>query len=88
MTLLLNNIKPYEGLDEIKSYSKLDEVKRYLDNQNIEYTSEVWKAEEETIPNPWTVYLLKTVLICFLLVMINYLRYIVRTIMKDHYQTA
>lgn len=55
MTLLLNKIKPYEGLDEIKLYSKLDEVKRYLDNRNIEYTSEVWKAEEETIPNPWTV---------------------------------
>ena len=55
MTLINSTIKPFEGLNEIKLYSTLNDVKQYLDSNSIQYTFEIWSAEEETIPNPWTV---------------------------------
>lgn len=55
MKLIENTIIPFEGLDEIKLYSSLSDVKKYLDSNGIKYTSDIWSAEEETIPNPWTV---------------------------------
>lgn len=55
MKLLDSLITPFEGLEEVKLYSMLDDVKRYLDKNSINYTLEIWGAEEETIPNPWTV---------------------------------
>lgn len=55
MKLIESTIVPYEGIGEIKLYSVLSKVKQYLDDNNIKFTSEIWKAEEETIPNPWTV---------------------------------
>lgn len=55
MILKENQIIPFEGLGNIKLYSKLEEVKSFLDVNNIKYFSEIWSAEGETIPNPWTV---------------------------------
>ncbi len=55
MNILNSNIKPYEGLDEIKLYDSLNDVINYLNQNNIKYETEIWKAEQETIPNPWTV---------------------------------
>lgn len=55
MNLLNTSIKPFEGLNEIKLYDSLSKTKDFLNKNNINYNLEIWKAEEETIPNPWTV---------------------------------
>ncbi len=55
MSLLNNNIKPFKGLDQISLYDSLNNVKSFLEENNISYNLEIWQAEEETIPNPWTV---------------------------------
>lgn len=55
MNLLNSDIKPFKGLGQINLYDLLEDVENYLDKNNINYNIEIWKAEEETIPNPWTV---------------------------------
>lgn len=55
MKLMNSKIKPFDGLEEIKLYNSLDDVENYLNRNSIKYTSEIWNAEEETVPNPWTV---------------------------------
>ncbi len=48
-------IIPYEGIESIKLYQKIDEVKTVLQSDGILYREEIWSAESETVPNPWTV---------------------------------
>ncbi len=48
-------IIPYEGIESIKLYQKIDEVKSVLQSDGIPYREEIWSAESETVPNPWTV---------------------------------
>ena len=48
-------IIPYEGIESIKLYQKIDEVKLVLQSNGIPYQEEIWSAESETVPNPWTV---------------------------------
>lgn len=48
-------IMPYEGIERIKLYQKIDEVKSVLQTDGLPYREEVWSAESETVPNPWTV---------------------------------
>jgi len=48
-------IIPCEGIESIKLYHKIDEVKFVLQSDGIPYREEIWSAESETVPNPWTV---------------------------------
>lgn len=48
-------IIPYVGIESIKLYQKIDEIKTVLKSEGITYREEIWSAESETIPNPWTV---------------------------------
>lgn len=49
------SIIPYEGIESIKLYQKIDEVKAILHSDGIPFREEIWSAESETVPNPWTV---------------------------------
>lgn len=48
-------IIPYEGIESIKLYQKIVDVKAILQSDGIPFREEIWSAESETVPNPWTV---------------------------------
>ena len=64
---MLNNeaIIPYVGIDSIKLYQKITEVKSVLQSSGIPYREEVWSAESETMPNPWTVLVIDNIMSLF-----------------------
>lgn len=64
---MLNNetIIPYVGIDSIKLYQKITEVKSVLHSSGIPYREEVWSAESETKPNPWTVLVIDNIMSLF-----------------------
>lgn len=64
---MLNNeaIIPYVGIDSIKLYQKITEVKSVLRSNGIPYREEVWSAESETMPNPWTVLVVDNIMSLF-----------------------
>lgn len=47
-------IIPYEGIESIKLYQEIDEIKSVLQLNGLPYREEIWSAESETVPNPWT----------------------------------
>jgi hypothetical protein len=58
-------IIPYEGTDSIKLYQKIEEVKVVLQSAGISYREEIWSAEGETVPNPWTVLVIDNIMSLF-----------------------
>ncbi len=48
-------IIPYVGTESIKLYQTIDTVKSFLQSAGISFREELWSAESETVPNPWTV---------------------------------
>jgi len=63
--LIKETIIPYAGIDSIKLYQKLTEVKSVLQLSGIPFREEIWSAESETVPNPWTVLIIDNVLSLF-----------------------
>ena len=63
----LNNetIIPYIGIESIKLYQKLNEIKSLLQSEGITYREEIWSAESETVPNPWTVLVIDNIMSLF-----------------------
>jgi hypothetical protein len=58
-------IIPYEGIDSIKLYEKIDDVRTILKAEQILYREEIWSAESETVPNPWTVLIVDNIMSLF-----------------------
>lgn len=58
-------IIPYEGIDSIKLYEKIDDVRIILKAEQILYREEIWSAESETVPNPWTVLIVDNIMSLF-----------------------
>lgn len=58
-------IVAYVSIDSIQLYQPLDVIKATLNGQNIVYSIEVWQAEHETIPNSWTVLVIRDTLSLF-----------------------
>jgi hypothetical protein len=58
-------IVAYVGIDSIRLYQPLDVVKATLNGHNVVYSTEVWQAKYETVPNPWTVLVIRDTLSLF-----------------------
>ena len=63
--LFNEKIIPYEGTQSIKLYQSLDSVRSFLRMNRVPYREEVWSAENETVPNPWTVVVIENVMSLF-----------------------
>lgn len=63
--LIRETIIPYVGIDSIKLYQNIAEVKSVLQISGIPFREEIWSAESETVPNPWTVLVIDNVLSLF-----------------------
>ncbi len=58
-------IIPYVGIESIKLYQRISEIKHFLKSEGITYREEMWSAESETVPNPWTVLVIDNIISLF-----------------------
>ena len=48
-------IIPFVGTSSIKLYQNIDAVKSVLRSGSISFREEIWPANSEIVPDPWTV---------------------------------
>ena len=58
-------IIPFVGIDSIKLYQNIDAVKSILRLNRISFREEIWSADSETVPNPWTVIIVDGIMSLF-----------------------
>ena len=63
--ILTGAIIPFKGIDGIELYQSVREVRKYLSASGIQFREEIWGSSAETVPNPWTVFILDGVMSLF-----------------------